>query len=309
MGAFRRYFVHRLVASAVTLFGVSFIVFLMVRLLPGDPARVIAGLLASEEDVALIRTQLGLDQPFHVQYGIFLMRALHGDLGLSARTSEPVIREIMVRLPATLELALISTALATFFGVLGGVLAATRPYSSFDYLVSLSTLFGVSMPVYWLGLILIIVFAVQLNWLPAAGADEPGSAILPSITLASFSVALVARMTRSSMLEVLGQDYVRTARSKGLQEWLVVYRHALRNAFVPIITAVGLQFGALLGGAVLTETVFGWPGMGQLLVDSIFARDYPMVQGIVLIFSSLFILINFLVDLSYVVIDPRIHYG
>jgi ABC-type dipeptide/oligopeptide/nickel transport system permease component len=309
MSAFRRYFMHRLVATVMTLLGVSFIVFLMVRLLPGDPARVIAGLLASEADVALIRKQLGLEQPFHVQYGLFLVRALRGDFGRSARTSEPVIREVMARLPATLKLALISTALATCVGVLGGVLAATRPYTSLDYVVSCVTLFGVSMPVYWLGLILIIVFAVQLNWLPAAGADEPGSAILPSLTLASFSVALVARMTRASMLEVLDQEYVRTARAKGLTEVQVVYRHALRNAFIPIITAVGLQFGALLGGAVLTETVFGWPGMGQLLVDSIFARDYPMVQGLVLIFSALFILTNFLVDLSYVVIDPRIHYG
>jgi peptide/nickel transport system permease protein len=309
MSALRYYFIHRLVATVITLLGVSFIVFLMVRLLPGDPARVIAGLLASEADVALIRKQLGLDQPFHVQYGLFLARALRGDLGRSARTSEPVIREVMARLPATLKLALISTALATCFGVLGGVLAATRPYSGLDYLVSCATLFGVSMPVYWLGLMLIIVFAVHLNWLPAAGADEPGSAILPSLTLASFSMALLARMTRASMLEVLGQDYVRTARAKGLKAWQVVYRHALRNACIPIITAMGLQFGALLGGAVLTETVFGWPGMGQLLVDSIFARDYPMVQGLVLIFSALFILTNFLVDLSYVVIDPRIHYG
>jgi peptide/nickel transport system permease protein len=305
-----RYLVlRRLVASLITLLGVSFIVFLMVRLLPGDPARVIAGLLASEQDVALIRRQLGLERPFHVQYGLFIAHALRGDLGHSARTSEPVLREVLARLPATLKLALLSTALATLCGVLGGVLAATRPYSGFDYLVSCATLFGVSMPVYWLGLILIIVFAVQLNWLPAAGAEEPGSFILPSLTLASFSMALVARMTRSSMLEVLGQDYVRTARAKGLGERWVVYRHALRNALIPIITAVGLQFGALLGGAVLTETVFGWPGIGQLLVDSIFARDYAMVQGIVLIFSALFILTNFLVDLSYVIIDPRIHYG
>jgi peptide/nickel transport system permease protein len=309
MSALRYYFIHRLVATVMTLLGVSFIVFLMVRLLPGDPARVIAGLLASEADVALIRKQLGLDQPFHVQYGLFLARALRGDLGRSARTSEPVLREVMARLPATLELALISTALAACFGVLGGVLAATRPYSGLDYFISFVTLFGVSMPVYWLGLMLIIVFAVHLNWLPAAGADEPGSAILPSLTLASFSMALVARMTRASMLEVLGQDYVRTARAKGVKAWRVVSRHALRNAFIPIITAMGLQFGVLLGGAVLTETVFGWPGMGQLLVDSIFARDYPMVQGLVLVFSALFILTNFLVDLSYVVIDPRIHYG
>jgi ABC-type dipeptide/oligopeptide/nickel transport system permease component len=293
----------------ITLFGVSFIVFLMVRLLPGDPARVIAGLLASEEEVALLRTQLGLDLPLHIQYGIFLRRALYGDLGQSARTAEPVIHEVMTRFPATLKLAVISTLLATFFGVVSGVVAATHPYSSFDYLVSFATLLGVSMPVYWLGLILIIIFAVQLQWLPAAGAEGVSSAILPSITLASFSVALVARMTRASMLEMLGQDFVRTARAKGIREWLVIYHHALRNALIPIITAVGLQFGALLGGAVLTETVFGWPGLGRLLVDSIFARDYPMVQGIVLIFSTLFILINFLVDLSYVFIDPRIHYS
>jgi peptide/nickel transport system permease protein len=309
MGTLRRYVIQRLVASGLTLLGVSCIVFVMVRLLPGDPARVIAGLLASEDEVTAVRRQLGLDRALYVQYGHFLARAVCGDLGLSARTSEPVVREIMARLPATLKLALISTLLATCLGVVSGVVAATHLYSGFDYLVSLATLFGVSMPVYWLGLILIIVFAVQLNWLPAAGADEPGSFVLPSLTLASFSVALVARMTRSTMLEVLGQEFVRTARAKGLREYAVVYHHALRNALIPIITAVGLQFGALLGGAVLTETVFGWPGMGQLLVESIFARDYPMVQGIVLMFSALFILTNFLVDLSYVLIDPRIHYN
>jgi peptide/nickel transport system permease protein len=309
MGTLRRYVIQRLVASGFTLLGVSCIVFVMVRLLPGDPARVIAGLLASEDEVTAVRRQLGLDRALYVQYGHFLARAVCGDLGLSARTSEPVVREIMARLPATLKLALISTLLATCLGVVSGVVAATHLYSGFDYLVSLATLFGVSMPVYWLGLILIIVFAVQLNWLPAAGADEPGSFVLPSLTLASFSVALVARMTRSTMLEVLGQEFVRTARAKGLREYAVVYHHALRNALIPIITAVGLQFGALLGGAVLTETVFGWPGMGQLLVESIFARDYPMVQGIVLMFSALFILTNFLVDLSYVFIDPRIHYN
>lgn len=308
MASFQHYVLRRLLASLLTLLGVSCIIFLIVRLLPGDPARIIAGLFATEADVAQLRRQLGLEQPIYVQYGVFLAHAVRGDLGRSARTSEPVIREIGARLPATLHLALLSTLLATAFGVLSGVMAATRPYSTFDYVLSLVTLFGVSMPVYWLGLLLMIIFAVQLNWLPAAGAEEPGSAILPSLTLASFSIALVARMTRASMLEVLGQDFVRTARAKGLRELHVVCRHALRNAFIPIITAVGLQFGALLGGAVLTETVFGWPGMGQLLVDSIFARDYPMVQGVVLVFSALFILTNFLVDLSYVIIDPRIHY-
>ncbi|MBM3224368.1 MAG: ABC transporter permease [Candidatus Tectomicrobia bacterium] len=309
MGTLPRYLLQRLCAALLTLLGMSCIIFIMVRLLPGDPARVIAGLLASEDDVSAVRRQLGLDRAWYVQYGSFLAHALRGDLGLSARTSEPVVREIMTRLPATLKLAIISTVLATGLGILSGVLAARHLYSGFDYVVSILTLFGVSMPVYWLGLLLIIVFAVQLNWLPAAGADEPGSVILPALTLASFSVALVARMTRATMLEVLGQDFVRTARAKGLSEYRVVYRHALRNALIPVITAVGLQFGALLGGAVLTETVFGWPGLGQLLVESIFARDYPMVQGIVLVFSALFIVTNLLVDLSYVCIDPRIHYN
>jgi ABC-type dipeptide/oligopeptide/nickel transport system permease component len=309
MNLFRRYLAQRFVASVITLLGVSFIVFLMVRLLPGDPARVIAGLLASEEDVTRIRAELGLDRPLHVQYGIFLVRLAQGDLGTSARTSRPVLEELGPRLGATLRLALVSAGLATIVGITAGALAATRPYSRFDYLLSLTTLFGVSMPVYWLGLMLIILFAVQLNWFPAAGAEGATSIVLPSLTLASFSVALIARMTRSSMLEVLGQEYVRTARAKGVGETRVVARHALKNALIPIATVVGLQFGTALGGAVLTESVFGWPGMGLLLVDSIFSRDYAVVQGIVLVFSSLFILVNLLVDLFYALIDPRIHYG
>jgi peptide/nickel transport system permease protein len=306
---FRLYLAKRLVASAVTLLGVSVIVFLMVRLLPGDPAQVLAGLLATEEDVARLRVDLGLNQPLYVQYGVFVGRLLHGNLGLSARTSQPVLAEIKPRLRSTLTLAVVSAALATLGGMTAGALAATRPYSRFDYLLSLATLFGVSMPTYWLGLMLIIVFAVHLNWLPAAGSEGAKSLILPALTLAAFSVALIARMTRASMLEVLGQEYVRTARAKGLGESLVVARHALRNAFVPILTVVGLQFGALLGGAVLTESVFGWPGMGLLLIESIFSRDYAMVQGIVLVFSTLFILTNLIVDLLYVVIDPRIRYA
>ncbi|MBI3028405.1 MAG: ABC transporter permease [Candidatus Rokubacteria bacterium] len=309
MNFFRRYLAERFVASVITLLGVSIIVFLMVRLLPGDPARVLAGLLATEEDIQRIQIELRLDRPLYVQYGIFLSRLVRGDLGKSARTSEPVIQELKPRLAATLQLAFVSAGLAAVLGVVAGTLAASRPYSRFDYLLSLTTLFGVSMPVYWLGLMLIIVFAVQLNWLPAAGAEGAASLVLPSLTLAAFSVALIARMTRSSMLEVLNQDYVRTARAKGVSEALVVARHALRNALIPIITVVGLQFGTLLGGAVLTESVFGWPGMGLLLVDSIFSRDYAMVQGIVLVFSALFILTNLVVDLFYAVIDPRIHYG
>lgn len=309
MNLFHRYLAQRLAASLVTLWGVSLIVFLMVRLLPGDPARMIAGLLASEEETTRIRVQLGLTQAIHVQYGIFMSRLVRGNLGVSARTSRPVASEVLERLPNTLRLVVASSVVATAVGMAAGVMSAARPYSLFDYGLSVVALFGISMPVYWLGLMLIIVFAIQLNWLPAAGADQPGSLVMPALTLGAFSMAIVARMTRSSLLEVLNQDYVRTARSKGVRETVVVIRHALRNALIPIITAAGLQFGTLLGGAVLTESVFGWPGMGQLLVDSIFSRDYPVVQGIVLTFSTLFIATNLVVDLLYAYVDPRIHYG
>lgn len=309
MNLFHRYLAQRLAASIVTLWGVSLIVFLMVRLLPGDPARMIAGLLASEEETTRIRVQLGLTEPIHVQYGIFMSRLVRGNLGVSARTSRPVASEVLERLPNTLRLVVASSVVATAVGMAAGVMSAARPYSLFDDGLSVVALFGISMPVYWLGLMLIIVFAIQLNWLPAAGADQPGSLVMPALTLGAFSMAIVARMTRSSLLEVLNQDYVRTARSKGVRETVVIIRHALRNALIPIITAAGLQFGSLLGGAVLTESVFGWPGMGQLLVDSIFSRDYPVVQGIVLTFSTLFIATNLVVDLLYAYVDPRIHYG
>jgi len=304
-----KYIVQRLIIAIPTLIGVATVVFLMLRMLPGDPARVIAGLMATEADVEKIRVQLGLDQPVLVQYVTFFGRLLHLDLGISARSSQPVLQEVLARLPYTVELATIAIIVATIVGVLTGVIAATHHNSKIDYLVSAFSLFGVSMPVYWLGLMLIVVFAINLHLLPAAGADEPTSVILPAITLASYVVGLIARMTRSSMLEVLRQDYVQTARSKGLHERVVLYVHALRNALLPVITVVGLQFGTLLGGAVLTETVFGWPGIGQLLVDSIFARDYPVVQGITLTFSSLFILVNLSVDILYAYVDPRIHYG
>jgi peptide/nickel transport system permease protein len=309
VGGLRLYLLKRFIASAVTLLGVATLVFGMTRLLPGDPARVVAGVFADEAEVARIRGRMGLDRPLHEQYGLFLARLARGDLGTSVRTSEPVLREVRARLPATLLLAALASAVAAVIGVLAGVLAAARPHSLLDYLFSVVTLFGVSMPVYWLGILLIILFAVHLNWLPAAGADQPSSAILPAFTLAAFSVALITRMTRASMLEVLGQDYVRTARAKGVAERDVVSRHALRNAFVPILTTIGLQFGILLGGAVLTESVFAWPGIGLLLIDSIFARDFPVVQGIVLLFSVLFIATNLVVDLLYAVIDPRIRYA
>lgn len=303
------YVARRLLAAVPTLLGVSIVVFLMVRLLPGDPARVVAGVLASEGDVENIRHQLGLDQPGPVQYLDFVTRLGHLDLGTSVRTGQPVGAEVLARLPWTVELAATSIAVAAILGIAGGLVAALYHNRRLDVIMSALMLFGISMPVYWFGLMLIVVFAIKLQWLPAAGSQDPGAWILPTLTLAAFSVALIARMTRSTMLEVLRADYVRTARAKGLVERAIVYGHALRNAMLPVVTVVGHQFGTLLGGAVLTETVFGWPGMGQLLVDALFARDYPVVQGIVLTFSTLFILVNLAVDLLYSAIDPRIHYA
>jgi len=303
------YVARRLVAAVPTLLGVSVVVFMMVRLLPGDPARIVAGLLATESDVEHIRHQLGLDQSAPAQYATFLTRLLHFDLGTSVRSGQPVTSEVLARLPWTVELAVTSIAVAAALGIGGGMLAALYHNQKLDSLVSAVMLFGISMPVYWFGLMLIAIFAIKLQWLPAAGSQDPGAWILPTLTLAAFSVALIARMTRSAMLDVLRADYVRTARAKGLVERVVVYGHALRNALLPIVTVVGHQFGTLLGGAVLTETVFGWPGMGQLLVDALFARDYPVVQGVVLTFSALFILVNLAVDVLYGVIDPRIHYA
>src|SRR6202022_4704345 len=229
---------------------------------------------------------LGLDVPGPVQYAVFLGGLLHFDLGTSVRSGQPVMNEGLARLPWTAELAATSITLAAILGIGGGMVAALYHNRRLDVLISALMLFGISMPVYWFGLMLIVVFAIKLRWLPAAGSQDPWAWVLPTSTLAAFSVALIARMTRSTMLEVLRADYVRTARAKGLVERTVVYGHALRNGLLPIVTVVGHQFGTLLGGAVLTETVLGGPGMGQLLVDALFSRDYPVVQGIVLIFSA-----------------------
>jgi peptide/nickel transport system permease protein/oligopeptide transport system permease protein len=304
------YVVRRALVAIPTLFGVATVVFSLLRLLPGDPASVIAGPTATPESVANIRRQLGLDMPLWQQYLGFLGRLLRGDLGISTRTGQPVVQEILTRAPYTAELAVASLALAIGVGVAAGVLAATRRNTGADLTISSAAVFGVSMPVYWLGLMLIIVFAVRLRVLPAAGNDEGLlSLILPTVTLALFSMGLVARQTRSAMLEVLGQDFVRTARAKGAGRRSVLVRHALRNALLPIVTTIGLQFGILLGGAVITESVFAWPGMGRLLLDSISARDYPVVQGVVLLLSVAFITINLLTDLVYAYVDPRIRYS
>jgi peptide/nickel transport system permease protein/oligopeptide transport system permease protein len=277
-------------------------------MLPGDPAQVLAGQMASAEDVKLIRHQLGLDRPIIVQYGLFLSRLARLDLGRSARTQSPVVKEVWARLPNTVLLAVAAITLACLFGIPAGIISATRPYTWIDYLFTSMGLFGISMPVFWLGLMLVVIFSVILHWLPAGGTGSWEHIILPSFTLAAFVVAFIARMTRASMIEALSQDYTTTARSKGLEERVVIVKHALKNALIPIITAVGLQFGLLLGGAVLTETVFAWPGIGRLIVDSILARDYPVIQGTILIFALLFIMVNLFVDMIYAFIDPRIRY-
>lgn len=303
-----QYAVKRLLYTIPVLLGITVLLFLMLHALPGDPARVIAGTMASDEDVKIIRNQLGLDDPLHVQYGMFLWRLAHLDLGRSARTQNPVSQEIWARLPNTFQLAVLATILACLVGVPAGILSAVRPHSWVDYLVTSTALFGISMPVFWLGLMLVVVFSVILRWLPAGGTGGLANLVLPTVTLAAFVIAFVARMTRSSMLEVLNQDYITTARSKGLREQVIVVGHALKNALIPIITVIGLQFGSLLGGAVLTETVFAWPGIGRLIVDSILSRDYPMIQGTILVFGLLYILVNLVVDLLYGFVDPRIRY-
>jgi peptide/nickel transport system permease protein len=300
------YLVRRLVASVVTLLGVGLVLVVLVQLLPGDPARVIAGVQASPAEVARIRRAMGLDQPVLVQYVDFLGHLVHGNMGVSARTGNPVTAEIMARLPFTLELAIFGTLIGVVAGVSLGVVAATHKGTWADSLVSAIGVTGISMPVYWLGILLIVLFSVKLRLLPVSGADSLSSLVLPSLTLGVFSTAIVSRMTRSNMLDVLGRDYIRTVRAKGVGERVVVYQHALRNAFVPILTVIGLQFGTLLGGAVLTESVYSWPGIGRLLVDSIGARDFPMVQGIVFTFAAMFIVVNIITDLLYTVVDPRV---
>lgn len=311
-----RYMFRRLSVAVFTLLGVTFLVFLSIRLVPGDPATAIAGELATEELVAQVREQLGLDQPIIVQYASYLGRTLQGDMGLSIRSRLPVLEEIQQRLPRTVTLALVSLTFSSLIGIPIGILAATRPNSWFDGGSMIFALLGVSMPIFWLGLMLMILFAVQLPQLlglsqpllPPTGSGTWQHMVMPVMALAANSMAIQARMTRACMLEVLRQDYVRTARAKGQRERLVIYRHAFRNALLPVVTTLGLQFGTLLGGAVLTETVFSWPGIGRLLVDAIGYRDYPVIQGAVLVIAIGFLCTNLLVDYLYAYLDPRIQY-
>ena len=302
------YVVRRLLLALPTLLGVVTIVFVSVRMLPGDPARVVAGLQATPAELLQVRHQLGLDQPLPVQYVHYLAALARGDLGTSSVTNAPVLTEVLARLPYTAQLTVLATIISSIVGIGMGVAAAARHNSWLDVGISGVSVLGLSVPVYWLGLMLIIVFAVNLHWLPAGGNLEGTGFVLPALTLSAFSIGLVARMTRASILDILRQDYVRTARAKGASYQRQVLHHALRNALLPVLTVIGLQFGQLLGGAVLTETVFSWPGMGRLLVSSILDRDYAVVEGVVLIFAGAFIMVNLIVDLSYGLVDPRVRY-
>lgn len=303
-----RYIAYRLILTIFVLLGVSLVVFFMIRLIPGDPAQLLADQWATKEDIEQLRRDMGLDRPITVQYLIFMDRLLHGDLGNSVITKIPVTEEIAAKFPSTLKLAVIGTIIAVVIGTLAGTISAVRPFSIFDNSAMILALLGVSTPAFWLGLMFILVFSVRLGWLPAMGAATPKHLILPSLTLGLLTAGVIARQSRSSMLQTLQEDYIVTARSKGLRERVIVYRHALKNALIPLVTIVGLQFGHLLGGAVLVESVFSWPGMGRLLVDAIFTRDYPIIQGAVLMFAMVFALVNLGVDLLYGLLDPRIGY-
>jgi peptide/nickel transport system permease protein len=313
-----RFLVRRLLLLVPVLMGVSVIVFLVLHLAPGDPVEIMLGSQATQADRMRLRAELGLDDPLHVQYVRWLGQVVQGDLGRSLWMRRPVLGEVLVRLKATLILTGTALVLSSAGGVALGILSATRPNSLLDRASAVASLFGASMPVFWLGIVLMVIFSLTLGWLPASGmyapygggdlADLLRHLVLPALTLAAASVTIVARLTRSAMLDVLGQDYIRTARAKGLVERRVVVRHALENALVPIVTVIGVQAGYLLGGAVLTETVFAWPGVGTLMVQGILARDIPLVQGCVLVVALTFVLVNLSVDLLYVWLDPRIRY-
>ena len=328
------YIIRRILILIPTLLGVSVIVFFMLRLTPGDPAELLLGERVTEEALHEIREHLGLNEPLHVQYGLFLKRLMKGDLGETIWSRQKVWIEVKERFPATIELSVVALFISCFFGIIFGIISATRQYSIFDYLSMLGALIGVSMPIFWLGLVFMLIFSVNLGWLPLSGRISVGvdlevitnfyildavltknwgalkdvlwHIIMPATTLSTIPMAIVARMTRSSMLEVLRQDYIKTAKAKGLSQFIVTFKHALRNALIPVVTTIGLQFGVALGGAILTETIFAWPGVGKWMFDAVMKRDYMVIQGGTLVIAAVFVVINLMVDVLYAVINPRI---
>jgi peptide/nickel transport system permease protein len=330
------YIIRRLLSLIPTLLGVSIIVFLFLRMIPGDPALALAGEHATEANIQRIREEFGLNKPLYEQYLTYMGKVLRGDLGKSILSKRSISDEIQARFPATVELSLCALLVALAVGLPAGIISATKRNSIFDNAAMVGSLLGISMPIFWLGLMLNWFFAVRLGWLPSVTRLDANielhritnliivdsiltgnpkalingiqHLILPAVALGTIPMAIIARMTRSAMLEVLEQDYIRTARSKGLVERVVTLRHALKNAMLPVITILGLQVGILLSGAVLTETIFAWPGIGRWLYLSILARDYPIVQGMALFVTVVFIVVNLFVDISYALVDPRIHY-
>jgi peptide/nickel transport system permease protein len=328
------YAIRRILILIPTLLGVSIIVFLMLHLTPGDPAELLLGERATDDALHQIREHLGLNEPLYVQYGMFLKRLMKGDLGETIWTRQKVWVEVKQRFPATIELAVTALIIACLFGITLGIISATRQYSVFDYVSMLGALTGVSMPIFWLGLVFMLIFSVNLGWLPLSARlsvdvelqvitniytldalltrnwvalkDALWHLIMPAVTLSTIPMAIIARMTRSAMLEVLRQDYIKTAKAKGLSQFKVVYKHGLRNALIPVVTTIGLQFGVTLGGAILTESIFAWPGVGKWMYDAVTQRDYMVIQGGTLFIAALFILINLCVDILYAIINPRI---
>ena len=301
-----KYIIKRILLLIPVLLGVSFLVFTIMSFTPGDPAQLILGESAPRAAIEQLRVKMGLNDPFIVQYLRFVKNALMGNFGQSYTTGLDVFKEIFARFPNTLILAVIGIAIAILIGIPLGIISATRQYTFIDSVSMIGALLGVSMPVFWLGLMLILTFSVNLRWLPSGGFDSWKSLILPSITLGVGSAAIITRMTRSSMLEVIRQDYIRTARAKGVSEKVVINRHALKNALIPVITVIGLQFGGLLGGAVLTESVYSWPGVGRMMVDAIRQKDTPTVLAAVIFLAATFSVVNLAVDVLYAYVDPRI---
>ncbi|WP_160725467.1 ABC transporter permease [Bacillus sp. USDA818B3_A] len=330
------YTVRRVLSLIPVLIGMTLVVFAIIHAIPGNPAQVILGQRATAESIATLTKELGLDRPWYIQYVDYLKGLLHGDLGISLRTRGPINEEIWSYLAATVELTLVAMIIAVIIGVNAGIISAWFSRSWFDYAAMMLALIGVSMPIFWLGLMEQWAFSIHLGWLPTTGREnvrDPVSAItnlylldtllqgrfdqfivvlkhliLPSLALATIPMAIIARMTRAAMLEVMKSDYIRTARAKGLSMFWVVYKHSLKNAIIPVLTIIGLQTGLLLGGAILTETIFGWPGIGRYLYDAIGYRDYPVIQSGILIIAAIFVVINLIVDLLYILVDPRIKY-
>lgn len=301
-----RYVFKRIIALLPVILGVTFIVFFVLKMAPGDPVKIMLGEQATPEQIAQLKKEMGLDQPLLIQYGRYMLNVLKGDLGISYASKQPVALEVFSRFPYTLRLTLVATILSIILAIPLGIVAAVKQNTPIDSVSMIIALVGVSMPMFWLALLLILFFSLKLGWFPVSGAASWKSYVLPAFALGFMNMASTARTTRSSMLETIRQDYIRTARSKGVPRNVVIMKHAFRNALIPTITVVGLQIGNLLGGAVLAETVFSWPGIGRLMVQAISARDSPMVLGCMIVFTVCFSIVNLIVDLLYGFVDPRI---